>query len=81
MDAKRLQKLRAELGSYLDELMPDQLGNRRRRHWAEVYVRGLLLDGARKSIEPMARRLEAIDHPLDPGTDYEQAWASAAAVP
>jgi SRSO17 transposase len=73
MDAKRLQKLRAELGAYLNELMPDQLGNRRRRRWAEVYVRGLLLDGARKSIEPMARRLEAIDHPLDPGTDYEQA--------
>src|SRR5215469_388520 len=73
MDARQLNKLRAELGSYLDELMPDQLGNRRRRRWAEVYVRGLLLDGARKSIEPMAHRLEAIDDQADQGADYEQA--------
>jgi SRSO17 transposase len=53
--------------------MPDHLGNTRRRRWAEVYVRGLLLDGARKSIEPMARRLEAVDGPDRPARDYEQA--------
>jgi SRSO17 transposase len=73
MDAKRLQKLRGELGSFLDELMPDRLGNRRRRQWAEVYVRGLMLDGARKSIEPMAGRLEEIDGYTDDRVDYEQA--------
>jgi SRSO17 transposase len=28
------------------------------RRWGEVYVRGLMLDGKRKSIEPMAARLE-----------------------
>jgi SRSO17 transposase len=28
-----------------------------RRHWAAVYVRGLLLNGERKSIEPLASRL------------------------
>ena len=28
-----------------------------RRHWGEVYVRSLLLDGERKSIEPLATRL------------------------
>jgi len=27
------------------------------RRWGEVYVRGLMLDGKRKSIEPMAARL------------------------
>jgi len=32
-------------------------GRRERRHWGSVYVRGLLLDGERKSIEPMAARL------------------------
>lgn len=41
-----------------------------RRHWAEVYVRGLLLDGHRKSIEPMAGRLRTID---GSPRDYEQA--------
>lgn len=34
------------------------MGRRERRHWARVYVQGLLLDGERKSIEPMASRLE-----------------------
>jgi len=32
-------------------------GRRERRQWSSVYVRGLLLDGERKSIEPMAARL------------------------
>jgi SRSO17 transposase len=70
MNAKHLQRLRADLAAYLDDLMPDRLGNATRRHWAEVYLRGLLLDGHRKSIEPMAGRLRAID---GSGHDYEQA--------
>src|SRR3954451_10447376 len=73
MDAKKLTRLRAELAAYLDDLMPDRLGNKRRRLWAEVYVRGLLLDGARKSIEPMAERLEAVDARKPLARDYEQA--------
>ena len=70
MDAKQLQRLRADLAAFLDELMPDRLGNVVRRRWAEVYLRGLLLDGQRKSIEPMAQRLRAID---SAAPDYEQA--------
>ncbi|MFF8228955.1 transposase, partial [Streptomyces caelestis] len=27
------------------------------RRWGQVYLRGLLLDGRRKSVEPMAARL------------------------
>ncbi len=50
--------------------MPDRLGNSARRRWAEVYLRGLLLDGHRKSIEPMADRLRVID---GSDHDYEQA--------
>jgi SRSO17 transposase len=70
MDAKQLQRLRADLATFLDELMPDRLGNVTRRRWAEVYFRGLLLDGHRKSIEPMAQRLRATD---GVASDYEQA--------
>ncbi len=33
------------------------LGRSERRHWADVYIRGLLLDGERKSIEPLATRV------------------------
>jgi SRSO17 transposase len=70
MDAKQLHRLRADLAFFLDELMPDRLGNATRRRWAEVYLRGLLLDGHRKSIEPMARRLRDTD---GGASDYEQA--------
>jgi SRSO17 transposase len=70
MDAKQLTRLRADLAAFLDELMPDRLGNATRRRWAEVYLRGLLLDGHRKSIEPLADRLRAID---GSARDYGQA--------
>src|SRR6476660_8455804 len=70
MNTKQLQRLRADLAAFLDELMPDRLGNVTRRRWAEVYLRGLLLDGHRKSIEPMAKRLRATD---GAAPDYEQA--------
>src|SRR6516162_696555 len=70
MNAKQLQRLRADLAAFLDDLMPDRLGNLTRRRWAEVYFRGLLLDGHRKSIEPMAQRLRATD---GGAADYEQA--------
>src|SRR4051812_22104532 len=70
MDANQLTRLRADLAAFLDALMPDRLGNVTRRRWAEVYVRGLLLDGQRKSVEPMAQRLRATD---GSARDYAQA--------
>ena len=70
MDARQLQRLRADLSAFLDDLLPDRLGNLTRRGWAEVYLRGLLLDGHRKSIEPLAQRLRVID---GRARDYEQA--------
>jgi len=69
MNAKHLQRLRTNLATFLDDLLPDRLGNVARRRCAELYLRGLLLDGQRKSIEPMATRLQAID--ASP-RDYEQ---------
>jgi SRSO17 transposase len=70
MEAKPLTRLRADLAVFLDELLPDRLGNVTRRRWAEVYLRGLLLDGHRKSVEPMAQRLRATD---GSASDYAQA--------
>ena len=57
MDAKRLQRLRGDLG------------RQGRRSWAELYLRGLLLDGRRKSAGAMAQRLQRIDRTAH---DYEQ---------
>lgn len=50
--------------------MPDHRGHVTRRRWAAVYRRGLLLDGHRQSVEPMAQRLRATDGCAG---DYQQA--------
>jgi SRSO17 transposase len=68
MKPRKLQKIRKELEAFLLELTQD-MGRSERRRWAAVYVRGLLLDGQRKSIEPMAKRLQAIEQA---GGDFEQ---------
>src|SRR5262249_8995775 len=68
MDAKRLHRLQGDLTRYLDDVLPD-LGRQGRRAWAELYLRGLLLDGRRKSAGAMAERLVRIDRSLE---DYEQ---------
>ncbi len=69
MDARKLTKLRKDLSSFLDDVV-GTLGNSRRRRWCEAYVRGVLLDGQRKSIEPMSARLKKVEQGSE---DYEQA--------
>jgi SRSO17 transposase len=56
MTDQQLHRCRARLEQFLADLL-EPVGRRERRHWGAVYVRGLLLDGERKSIEPMAARL------------------------
>ena len=56
IDEKQLQECRGRLEKFLEELL-EPVGRAERRHWGGAYVRGLLLDGKRKSIEPMASRL------------------------
>jgi SRSO17 transposase len=68
MDAKRLHRLQGDLTRYLDDVLPD-LGRQGRRAWAELYLRGLLLDGRRKSAGAMAERLQRVDRTEH---DYEQ---------
>lgn len=68
MNARTLTKLRTDLTSFLDEVA-GSLGNPRRRRWCDAYLRGVLLDGHRKSVEPMATRLKVIEQGHE---DYEQ---------
>ncbi len=56
MDSKELQLCRSRLEAFLAELL-EPVGRLERRRWGNVYVRGLILDGERTSIEPMAARL------------------------
>jgi SRSO17 transposase len=47
---------RKRLEQFLADLL-EPVGRSERRHWGGVYVRSLLLNGERKSIEPLAQRL------------------------
>ena len=52
--------MQGRLDGFLEPLV-EPMGRSERRHWAGVYVQGLLLDGARKSVQPMAARIEGAD--------------------
>jgi SRSO17 transposase len=56
MTPRQLEKLRKELSAFLAEMVEGQ-GRPERRDALGHYVTGLLLDGERKSIQPMAARL------------------------
>ena len=56
MTDAQLARCRQRLEQFLVDLL-EPVGRSERRHWGSVYVRGLLLDGERKSVEPMAKRL------------------------
>jgi SRSO17 transposase len=51
-----LARVRGRLVEFASEVF-DSMGRKDQRRWGEVYLRGLMLDGKRKSIEPMAARL------------------------
>ena len=68
MDRERLATLGPQLVQYLDEITAD-ITRAKHRKWAGAYIRGLLLDGDRKSIAPIAKRVQDIDN--EEG-DYEQ---------
>jgi SRSO17 transposase len=60
MKPERLQALNRRLDEFLEDLT-EPMGRSERRHWARVYLQGLLLDGERKSIEPLAARIPGAD--------------------
>lgn len=56
MKPAELARVRGRLMTFAGEMFAS-LPRKDQRHWAEVYLRGLMVDGRRKSIEPMAARL------------------------
>jgi len=60
MTPRELRALDQRLTAFLEDLLAP-LGRSERRHWARVYIQGLLLDGERKSIEPLASRIPGAD--------------------
>ena len=56
MTTRQLAACRQRLEGFLTEMLAP-LGRKDRRHWGGVYLRGLLLDGERRSAGAMAARL------------------------
>ncbi|MFI1607648.1 IS701 family transposase [Streptomyces griseofuscus] len=51
-----VERLRGELAEFVADVF-GSVPRRDQRRWGECYLRGLMLDGRRKSIQPMAERL------------------------
>jgi SRSO17 transposase len=60
----QLRRIRTRLATFAEDLL-DSLPRKDQRRWGQTYLRGLLLDGKRKSIEPMAARLTKGDPQAD----------------
>jgi len=60
MTPKEIYALDKQLDRFLEDVIAP-LGRSERRRWAKIYLQGLLLDGERKSIEPMAARVGGAD--------------------
>ena len=56
MTPAELARVRRRLVGFAEDIF-QPLGRVDQRRWGEVYLRGLMLDGKRKSIQPMAERL------------------------
>ena len=56
MNEKQLQACSSRLETFMTELLAG-MGRSERREHAALYIQGLLLDGERKSIEPLAARV------------------------
>jgi len=56
MTTRELEACRKRLEAFAGELL-SSLPYRKQSRWAQVYLRGLLLEGRRKSCQPMAERL------------------------
>jgi SRSO17 transposase len=56
MKRREIERLDRELGGFIDSMV-DGMGRPERRRAMGSYITGLLLDGERKSVQPMAARL------------------------
>jgi SRSO17 transposase len=60
MKLSQLKSLEKHLSDFVEQFAPI-LGRYERRYWCKLYLIGLLLDGERKSIEPLAARVPRAD--------------------
>jgi hypothetical protein len=64
MTPAQLRRIRTRLTAFAEDLF-QSVPRKDQRRWGQTYLRGLLLDGKRKSIQPMAARLTKGDPQAD----------------
>jgi SRSO17 transposase len=64
MTPAQLRRIRTRLAAFAEDIFAS-IPRKDQRRWGQSYLRGLLLDGKRKSIEPMAARLARGDPEAD----------------
>jgi SRSO17 transposase len=64
MTPAQLRRIRTRLTAFAEDLFAS-IPRKDQRRWGQTYLRGLLLDGKRKSIQPMATRLARGDPQAD----------------
>ena len=65
MTPAQLRRIRTRLATFAQDIFAS-LSRKDQRRWGQTYLRGLLLDGRRRSIQPMAARLARGDPDADP---------------
>ena len=64
MTPTQLRRIRTRLTAFAEDIFAS-IPRKDQRRWGHSYLRGLLLDGKRKSIQPMAARLARGDPDAD----------------
>jgi SRSO17 transposase len=64
MTSAQLRRIRTRLAAFAEDVFAS-IPRKDQRRWGQSYLRGLLLDGKRKSIQPMAARLARGDPAAD----------------
>src|ERR1035438_1531165 len=60
LTSPQVVRMRSQLQEFVESFAAE-LGRSERRHWCGKYLEGLLVEGERKSIEPMAARVNGGD--------------------
>ena len=77
MKPAELARARGDLVAFAAQMLAP-LPRSDQRRWGETYLRGLMLDGRRKSIEPLAARLEGGDEQCLPAVRQPEPLGVAA---
>ena len=70
----RVKKVEKEVGAFVEDLA-SEFGRSERRDWGKLSLTGLLLDGERKSIEPLAQRVPGGKEQAVPQLVNQSPWA------